>query len=381
MLAVRCPRCQTVLQFPEEQAGEQVTCASCGARLALPRRKSEGPAASSPAVPSPPEPPVGPPPLEIQGIQERRPSAPAGYDDDYADERRERGRPLDRGYRDRDDDYDDERGYRRRRDDEDMAPGWKLVRVGLMMLFVSSVVLIVLVAVAAVAGLAMGTALGGNLFNPNPRPMNPDMMGAAMPIMALAGCGILIAAITGFVGLCMCIGVPRESGAKGHAIGTVVSIVVTILVVVVGAILMTVQMSRMMNQAVGGAPGGGDVFRRVMLFSMIMGIGTGLMSFVVQVFFALFLRAVALCFHRETLARLAIWLLVGFGVTTLASLALQVLQYATFDPGALAGGRLDMPLQLPQMLLLVLQIALWIVEVTLIFMVYRIITPRQRAYA
>jgi hypothetical protein len=343
MITVRCPNCQAVVSFPPERAGDSAPCTSCGTLLVLPRSGGEQVAAGAPPAPA------------SQGIQPPSSRLPAGYDDE--------GYGGGRGW-ERDDDRDRDYAH------GEMARTvgrWRVARSGLMIVFISLIFVLVFTTIMVVASAAMGLDMERNPFG---RPqMNPNLQGGEGAIVAVV-CGMFIALIAGFVGLCLCIAVPRESGAKGHAIATVVMIVIGVVIALVGGLAIGLQAAQGMAQALQGGAAAPDRVLNAIRMMVILTIIAGLIFYVAAVFFALHLRAIALYFARPALGTHIIVVLILYGLTVVLTILFQIMMLRLPDPTNLG------PLVWLQRVAQIVQIGVYIYFLVVLFMVYKAITPQ-----
>lgn len=228
-------------------------------------------------------------------------------------------------------DYDDYQG----RDGAVLSGGWITARTGLWMIFWTSLFIAVSTGIFTIFAAAMGIPMGGpfgNQARPNPNQMMMQMEGLAVAMMAY-GCLTIIVAIVGYVGLCLCCAVPRESGARGKAIGTAILIAVAVVLLISASTILGFRAAAQQMRG-GGPPDPVAMTRSIMLPMLLISVGFTLLLVIAQVLFSLFLRRVAQCFGRPDLGRAAMWYLGASLLFTGLNLTLQILQTNLQDPFA-----------------------------------------------
>lgn len=220
-----------------------------------------------------------------------------------------------------------------------MALGrWKLIRVALMMFLVSLLVIAGMVVVLAVLAVVMPDRLGaGANVGPGgglPR-KQPGGGAMAVGLAAAAGSIMCLAGLSGFVAQCMCIAVPRESGARRHAIGSVVLTVLAVLVLIIGMIFVLLNVSRVIREHVLNPPidpRAQPDMRSLMMPATVIGVVTNFLVLGASAFFCLFLRKVATYFGKSEIASKATWL-IGFTLFAVVfGSGLQIMQWRADSP-------------------------------------------------
>jgi hypothetical protein len=188
-----------------------------------------------------------------------------------------------------------------------VEPGtaWATTRMGLSVMYHGLLIILYgLIGYVCLACLAFGLMAG---------------RGAGQGAELLVGCIALLVVlamlgggITAFVGMCMCCAVPRESGARGHIIGSLLSALLVVLLAILFFAFLIIQ--AIQNKA---DPPPEAVFAGALVL--------GLLSLLSHVLFILFLRAVANFFHNTNLAKNAVVYLCCYVVFTGASFAVNFL--------------------------------------------------------
>lgn len=193
-----------------------------------------------------------------------------------------------------------------------------------------------------------------------------DLLGLA------ASCSLLLAMLTAFVALCLCIAVPSESGARKHAIGAVALTAAALLVVVIGTFVVVRfatndilgQVDAIQRRIEVKQPR--EVFRSMLLGLTVVSIAGNLLYFGALMFFCRFLRGVTIVFGKLELADKLGWLVWACVFTLILNSGLQV-------TGFLAGDL--MTSQVPSLMVNVLWLALMALFAWAVSQVYGAIQP------
>jgi hypothetical protein len=198
-----------------------------------------------------------------------------------------------------------------------LAPGWIIVRNGLLLIRISTIIMIFVT-----LGMILFTALAFGIVPLLERNRQAEMFLGILAIMA--GLVFLGGAIMALVGQCMCCAVP-DSGPKGLAIGSVICLVLTLLLGA-GAVLLVVVQDQ--QRPFGRPTNLGPVIAALYLLAVALGI-------VSHALFGFFLKGIANFFENHPLSKsVGVYLIVfgAFVASCLMALMLLILIEASRIP-------------------------------------------------
>ncbi|HMF16550.1 MAG TPA: hypothetical protein VKE98_05050 [Gemmataceae bacterium] len=229
-----------------------------------------------------------------------------------------------------------------------LAPGWIIVRNGLLLVRISTIIMLFVA-----LGMVLFTALALGIVPMLERNRQAEMFLGILSIMS--GLVFLGGAIMALVGQCMCCAVP-DSGPKGLAIGSVVCLVLSLLLGAGAALLIVVQDQQ---RPFGRPTNLGPVIAALYFLAMALGV-------VSHTLFGFFLKGIANFFEDQSLSKSAGVYLIAFGTfvaSCLVAIMLVILMEASRMPRDREATRIVALVLSVGLLIFALVLALWFLDV------------------
>jgi MFS family permease len=276
-LRVACPSCRSEVVVDQVMAGCEVACPRCGGRFTAPSNTTAPSPSISPATFAPLDEPTHHEP-ELESLP-----------------RFDRRRDLDIGTL-----------------RVDVGRRWKTTVVGLGMMFWATIAM-----VGTMFPLLITAGIADHLGRRAGQPPGPEHAAVIALFFGLI-CVMLLLAALYYVGMCLCCGVPPESGARGRAIAAVL---LSGLFVVAGffTIMALIVAAAQQQGREPITPG----------VAVVVALAFTFLAWAIFIFWMLFHRAVALYFGNRSLARAALFYLLAYVAVMLSGVLMIAI---TADP-------------------------------------------------